>query len=184
MRLVFLKHNQTFHFCMWHKQKVVPNKQNWLWMNWNNSHAEKEKEQLKHVYVCGHTWTPSKCYLWCFPPLCRVVSSSWRTILSSSLINSGMRLSTPLRKTVDGCYGIWFATSSPLTSWSSPVVWEKGSVQSTQETRAWRDDRSTPSKLAASEVRPWKSLLIKNMLQCFWIPPQSSIQLVKHRCIT
>lgn len=86
-------------------------------------------------------------------PPCRAVNSSWRTILSSSLISSGTRLSTPLRKMADGCCATWFATSSPRTSWSSPAVWAKGSARSTQEIQAWRDGRSTPSKSAASEVR-------------------------------
>lgn len=83
---------------------------------------------------------------------CRAVNSSWRTILSSSLISSGMKLSTPPRKMADGCCATWFATSSPRMSSSSPVVWAKGSARSTQETQAWRDGHSTRSKSAASEV--------------------------------
>lgn len=100
----------------------------------------------------GQPWTPRR------PPPCRAVNSSWRTIPSSSLISSGTKPSTPLRKTAGGCCATWFATSSPQTSSSSPAVWAKGSVQSTQESQAWRDDRSTPSKSAASEVHGLKQV--------------------------
>lgn len=88
-----------------------------------------------------------------FASPCREVSSSWRTTLSSSLTSSGTKLSTPRRKTAGGYCATWFATSSPQTSSSSLAVWAKGSGPSTQETRAWRDGRSTPSKSAASEVQ-------------------------------
>lgn len=87
------------------------------------------------------------------PPPHRAANSSWRTIHSSSLISSGTKLSTRLRKTAGGCCATWFATSSPRTSSSSPAVWVKGSGRSTQERRAWKGDRSTPLKSAASEVK-------------------------------
>lgn len=84
---------------------------------------------------------------------CRAANSCWRTILSSSPTSSGTRPSTPPRKMAGGCCATWSASSSPRTSWSSPAVWEKGSARSTREIPAWRDDRWTPSKSAASEVR-------------------------------
>ena len=104
----------------------------------------------------------------CLPPPspCRAANSSWRTTLSSSLTSSGTKLSTPLRKTAGGCCATWFATSSPQMSSSSPVVWAKGSVQSTQEIQAWRDDRSTLLKSAASEVRR-RETSVEHLVLCF-----------------
>lgn len=97
-------------------------------------------------------------YAFVLPFLCRAVNSSSRAILSSSPTSSGTKPWIPLRRMAGGCCGIWSATSSPQMSSSSPVVWVRGNVQSTQESRAWRGDRSTPSKSAASEVRALKNV--------------------------